>query len=274
MSGRRPPAMFESNDFVSKAAGVGGANAGTSLRSALRVPVHSPVTDDDLPVVVSGADASLVLSVSPVDRRLSPYVCSWQKRTLDLALGVPLTVLALPFIVGSALAAAVSLRAWPFFIQRRVGRDGELFTVVKIRTLPCRTPRYASKDEIAAVETTRTGRYLRASHADELPQLLLVCLGRMSLVGPRPEMESLVDRFHPDDAALRTRVRPGCTGLWQVSAASQGLISDAPEYDRAYVGHASARLDLYLLMATALVAMGFRPRDFDGRYRARFGFEI
>lgn len=178
------------------------------------------------------------------------------KRALDLVIGIPLAVLSLPAIAILATASAISFRANPFFVQPRVGRDGEVFTFVKIRSLPVCAPDAADKYEIEQVENTRVGTFLRRYHLDELPQFWLVLNGSMSLVGPRPEMIELSATFDPDFVDTRTRVLPGCTGLWQVSTAVQGLINERPEFDEHYVENWTLRLDLWVLARTASVVLG------------------
>jgi lipopolysaccharide/colanic/teichoic acid biosynthesis glycosyltransferase len=172
------------------------------------------------------------------------------KRVLDIVGGSVLAAVALPAILLLAIGCAVSLRSWPFFVQRRVGKDGREFRLPKLRTLPRSTPKNADKYQISGTPIPRFCRLLRRLHIDELPQLLVVPLGRMSLVGPRPEMPGLLSRYPSDFAALRSRVRPGCTGLWQVSTASGLLIYEAPEYDIEYVHNAGWRLDTWVLFQT------------------------
>jgi len=179
-----------------------------------------------------------------------PPTRDWLKRGVDLLVGLTLLALCLPVILVIAVGSAVTLRAWPFFVQDRVGRDGETFRFLKIRTLPPSTNAYADKYALAEVDIPRFTRLLRGLHLDELPQLLLVVLGRMSLVGPRPEMPTLHAELPPGFAHARSRVRPGCTGLWQVGVDCDGLIGEAPEYDTYYVTHRSQRLDLWILWQT------------------------
>jgi lipopolysaccharide/colanic/teichoic acid biosynthesis glycosyltransferase len=221
-----------------------------------------------------GVVAMVDVGAAEADPDLSPYVRSWRKRLLDLVVGVPLALLVIPVVVGLALVMLVSLRTWPFFVQRRVGRGGRLFRIVKLRTLPRSAPRHADKTVIAAVLTTRAGRYLRGTHLDELPQIFLVVSGRMSLVGPRPEMPQLMGNFDPVEARLRTTVRPGCTGVWQVSGDAGRQIYEVPQYDRAYLVHARASLDLFLLWSTLrcmLHSTCARPRR--ARFRVVFGLD-
>lgn len=182
------------------------------------------------------------------------------KRALDLLIATPLLLVVLPVIVLAAVGSALVLRAWPFFTQDRVGRAGQPFTVVKIRTLPLATPRYCAKPDLDHAQVPQFASWLRRLHLDELPQLLMVVSGHMSLVGPRPEMELLHTTMDPAVAAERTQVRPGCTGLWQISTASAGLIHETPEYDRVYVRHRSLRLDLWVLLKTVGVMLLGRPK--------------
>lgn len=172
------------------------------------------------------------------------------KRLIDVVLGTVLAIVALPVICVAALASALILRSWPFFVQDRVGRHGRRFRMPKLRTLPRHAPTTADKYEIANLEVPRLCRLLRAAHLDELPQLLLVPFGLMSLVGPRPEMPRLHDNGDTDFARVRVGMRPGCTGLWQVSADAGRLIWEAPQYDLYYLRHASFRLDLWILWRT------------------------
>jgi lipopolysaccharide/colanic/teichoic acid biosynthesis glycosyltransferase len=174
------------------------------------------------------------------------------ERAFDIVVGSLLLVVALPVILLTAVGSAIALRAWPFFVQDRIGRDGKVFRFVKVRTLPPTTAAYADKYELAEVTIPRFTRILRALHLDELPQLALVVAGRMSLVGPRPEMPALTAALPRHFATSRSLVRPGCTGLWQVGVHCDGLISEAPEYDSLYIQHHSVRLDVWIMAQTAL----------------------
>jgi lipopolysaccharide/colanic/teichoic acid biosynthesis glycosyltransferase len=179
---------------------------------------------------------------------------AYRKRLFDLVLGTILAVVALPIVLMLAAVSAVTLKAWPFFVQDRIGRHGRTFKILKIRTLPTSAPAYADKYEIAAsVRTPAYCEWLRRTHLDELPQLFLVPLGRMSLVGPRPEMAVLLERSDPEFVRVRNLVRPGCTGMWQVGARTDALIDEAPDYDLYYLGESSLRLDCWILWRTFAV---------------------
>ena len=172
------------------------------------------------------------------------------KRLIDVVVGTVLALLTLPVILLLAAVAAVNLWAWPFFVQTRIGADGVPFRLVKLRTLPVSTDHYADKRAIESIPLTWISRNLRRTHLDELPQLLLVPIGRMSLVGPRPEMPFLHEQMPASFALRRTEVRPGCTGLWQIGHQCSGLIVEAPEYDLYYVENRSLLLDLWVVWRT------------------------
>lgn len=174
------------------------------------------------------------------------------KRVLDVALSAVLIVLTLPLLVIITIGTVIALRTWPFFTQTRVGKDGRAFRLSKVRTLPVHAPKYASKYELVDLDVPWFSQLLRRTHVDELPQLFLVLTGKMSLVGPRPEMPFLHNTMSPADAQIRTAVQPGCTGLWQISEHCTSMIYEHPEIDRFYVANRSTRLDLWILFRTVL----------------------
>jgi len=142
------------------------------------------------------------------------------------------------------------------FRQERVGLDGRLFRIVKFRTMYSDSPQYAecpaSRDES---RITPLGRRLRRYSLDELPQLLNVLAGDMSIVGPRPEMPFIVEQYTMYERE-RLRVKPGITGLWQVSRGRGGKrIHSNIGYDIYYVEHQSLLLDLVILAKTVGVVL-------------------
>ncbi|MEY2959746.1 MAG: hypothetical protein RLZZ01_2314 [Actinomycetota bacterium] len=175
-------------------------------------------------------------------------------RLLDVGLGSVLLVVSAPVQLIALVVSAVVYRASPWYVQTRIGRGGRPFRMSKVRSLPADTPDDADKYSIESVTNHPWGRWIRARHLDELPQLWSVVSGSMALVGPRPEMGRLAGEFAAEFAAERTTVRPGCTGLWQVSSASVGLIGEHPEYDLHYVRHRTLRLDLWILFVTLQAA--------------------
>lgn len=174
------------------------------------------------------------------------------RRVLESAVAACLLVLVLPVILLTATVSAVQYRAWPFFTHRRVGWHERDISITKVRTLPCSTGTHVDKYALRSVTVPRSMQRLRQLHLDELPQLLAVIAGRLSFVGPRPEMRPLHERFSTTFARERTSVRPGLTGLWQVGDGVTGLIGEAPEYDVFYVRNRTLRLDLWVLYRTVL----------------------
>ncbi|MDX1661279.1 MAG: sugar transferase, partial [Gemmatimonadota bacterium] len=169
----------------------------------------------------------------------------------------------------AAVAARWESGSPVLFRQQRVGRDGEPFQVLKFRTMTGDAPPYASSPPgDADPRITRTGAILRKTGLDELPQLINVIRGEMSIVGPRPEMPHLVQEYGPVER-LRLSVKPGITGLWQLSADRHAEIHENIEYDLYYVHHQSLLLDLLILLETAFFTVGIVLGYFDRRSTRR-----
>ncbi len=177
------------------------------------------------------------------------------KRTLDISIaGVTLLVLVPLFIV-IAIAIKAESRGPVFFLQHRVGRDKIRFMFFKFRTMTNRR-RINTKvsDDFDSSEVTAVGGVLRRFKLDELPQLLNVLRGDMSIVGPRPFVpDRLVDM--PDWAARRFKVRPGLTGAAQVNGNIYLSWPDRFRHDLYYVDNLSALYDLTLILKTLLVLL-------------------
>lgn len=201
------------------------------------------------------------LGESTLSRGAASGLPSWLKwkRAVDLVLGAVMALAALPMIVLLAVVVAISLRGWPLFIQQRVGQYGRVIRCPKLRTLPRHAPRYASKYEID-LPTTGVLGFLRRRHLDELPQLLLVPIGKLSLVGPRPKMPHEFEPAPDWYVEARTVVPQGCSGLWQVGNHTHEMPHESPEYDLFYLRHFSLRLDLWILWRTFRKVVGLgRP---------------
>lgn len=173
------------------------------------------------------------------------------KRLTDFVL---LVVFGLPaLILGAACALAVRLtsRGPVLFLQERVGMNGEIFVVVKFRTmLDGDNPIIPSADRITPV-----GRILRRTSLDELPQLINVARGEMSVIGPRPTLAYQVERWTERQTG-RLDVRPGLTGLAQVSGRNDLSWPERIEFDLDYVATQSVRTDLAILVRTATAMIG------------------
>lgn len=176
------------------------------------------------------------------------------KRTFDLAVSLSLLLLLAPALTLIALAVKCTSRGPVLFVQERVGRNGERFPMFKFRSMFVDAPAYAfSPRGSHDPRITPLGRFLRRTSLDELPQLLNVARGEMSLVGPRPEMPFIVERYSKAQRK-RLEVTPGITGLWQLSADRAFLIHENIEYDLYYVRNRNFFLDLAILVHTAIFA--------------------
>ncbi len=190
----------------------------------------------------------------------------WQfavKHAIDRCAGALGLLVFAPVLLLAAAAVRLSSPGPVFFRQRRVGRDGRAFDLLKFRTMAAEPvadgfiPRAGSAPGgvEGADRRTRVGRFLRRSSLDELPQLLNVLRGEMSLVGPRPERPEFVELFNRDISRYddRHRVRSGITGWAQVHGLrGQTSLTDRVEWDNYYIEHWSLALDLKILALTAL----------------------
>ena len=171
------------------------------------------------------------------------------KRLFDVALALPLLLLALPLLVGAAaLAAAQNQGRW-LFRQARPGWHGQLFTLYKLQTMTeaCDTDGHLLPD---AQRLSALGRWLRATSLDELTQLWNVLHGDLSLVGPRPLLPEYLQLYSPTQARRHT-VRPGLTGWAQVNGRNAISWEEKFTYDVWYVDNLSWRLDMTILWRTA-----------------------
>jgi exopolysaccharide biosynthesis polyprenyl glycosylphosphotransferase len=183
------------------------------------------------------------------------------KRAMDLTLSSLGLLISLPAMLVIAVLIRLSGDGPIIFAQTRVGEGGELFTMYKFRTMVKDAERLRAElmdsNEADGVlfkmrrdpRVTPIGRQLRRLGLDELPQLLNVVLGEMSLVGPRPALPSETESWSPEVAA-RLRAKPGLTGLWQVSGRHELAFDDYIRYDLFYVENWSLSLDLQIIART------------------------
>ncbi len=171
-----------------------------------------------------------------------------RKRLLDLFVAVPGLILISPVLVGIALAVRMALGSPVLFRQRRSGFLARPFTLYKFRTMS--DERDSEGNPMPdAVRLTRLGRFLRSFSLDELPELLNVLKGEMSLVGPRPLLMRYLDRYSAEQAR-RHDVLPGITGWTQINGRNANTWEQKFEYDVWYVDHWSLRLDVKILLIT------------------------
>ena len=175
-----------------------------------------------------------------------------------------LLVFAIPMLVVAALIAR-SMGRPILFRQKRCGLNGTEFTVLKFRTMGAdrREAHIQVFDENRITHKsdedprhTRVGKVLRRYSLDELPQLINVLRGDMSIVGPRPELVSVVNGDYPKNLQQRHLVRPGLTGLWQISARGDGPMHENGEWDLEYVEQISLLTDLKIICKTPFAMFG------------------
>jgi lipopolysaccharide/colanic/teichoic acid biosynthesis glycosyltransferase len=183
------------------------------------------------------------------------------KRALDLVGAAVALVVVAPLMLAIAVAVRLDSRGPVLFVQRRVGLDGRAFAILKFRTMVA-----GADDDLSALvriadldapafklprdpRVTRIGRLLRRTSLDELPQLLNVLRGDMSLVGPRPEQVEVVDRY-AEEHRLRLAVKPGLTGPMQVYGRGALTFEERLAVEREYIENLSIGRDLRLLALT------------------------
>src|SRR5882757_627180 len=177
------------------------------------------------------------------------------KRTFDLVLAGLLLILTAPTWLIIALWIRMTSKGPIFFKQRRTGLHGKPFDMLKFRSMYVDAPVYASSPQDSKDKRiTPAGRILRKTSLDELPQLLNILRGDMSLVGPRPEMPFVTEQYTPVER-LRLSVPQGLTGFWQLSADRKYSIHESLEYDLYYIENRGFFLDLAIVLHTVLFAM-------------------
>lgn len=206
-----------------------------------------------------------------VPQRLFHISTRVAKRSLDLLLSIPILIALAPLFLLIALAIKLTSRGPVFYGHKRQGRDGAIFKALKFRTMLQNGDAILLEhfrkhpDELAAWQrdlklrndprVTAVGRWLRRYSLDELPQLFNVLLGEMSLVGPRPIISAEIPKYGTG-YDLYTRVRPGITGLWQVSGRNNTTYEERVSLDEYYVRNWSIWLDAYILVRTVRAVVG------------------
>lgn len=207
--------------------------------------------------------------VPPDDHDSSRY-SRFIKPLFDRISGLILCLIWLPFLAILVVTIWLSMGTPAIYTQRRVGKNGTPFTMFKLRTMnadrrvaqrgfdgPDRRQVHKSPRD---PRITRLGRFLRSWSLDETPQFFNVLMGQMSLVGPRPELVEIVEDKYEDWQHARHRVKPGVTGLWQISEQREALMYQATEIDLAYLRRISFWQDLRILALTIPAALGRRQR--------------
>jgi exopolysaccharide biosynthesis polyprenyl glycosylphosphotransferase len=255
------------------------AGGGFDTPQAMRALVWDLEADDVQVIMAPGVTdvSSERIRVRPVgglpllhvDRPRSQEALRWAKRTFDIVGSTILLTLAAPLLLWTAWKIKRHDGGPVLFRQTRVGRDGSYFTCLKFRSMVVDAERILADlhDEVGYEQglfkmredprITRPGRWIRRFSLDELPQLLNVLFGEMSLVGPRPPLPLEVDRYTLTQSR-RLRVRPGLTGLWQVSGRSDLSWDESVRLDLYYVDNWSMIQDLLILGRTAGAVLSSR----------------
>jgi lipopolysaccharide/colanic/teichoic acid biosynthesis glycosyltransferase len=204
------------------------------------------------------------------DVRISPIRgwYAWGKGVFDYLFAVLLLVPALPLIAVGWVLVKLSSKGPGFYTQTRLGRDGKPYRILKLRSMTVHAEANGVQWAKAIdCRVTTVGKFLRATHLDELPQLFNVLAGEMSLVGPRPERPEMIRKKGLTEFVAgyqhRLLVKPGVTGLAQLQVPADTDITSVKHkvaYDLYYIENASLWFDLRLLAATLLKAAAVRPK--------------
>ena len=242
---------------------VGIAERGSATATIERVPqgqqTARPMSAIDTTVELRKDGWLSLLETARTQRPTRLLYCFVFKRWLDLLIASFLIILLAPVLLLIACATWLDMRGAIFYRQRRIGRYGQTFTMYKFRTMisdrrQTRQP-YGGPERRKAHKTasdprvTRTGKFMRRTSLDELPQLFNVLRGEMSIVGPRPELPEIVGAYEPWQHQ-RHLVLPGITGWWQTHGRSGLMMHEHTELDIYYVENVSFSMDVRILLGT------------------------
>jgi lipopolysaccharide/colanic/teichoic acid biosynthesis glycosyltransferase len=187
---------------------------------------------------------------------LTPYLRSRRKRLLDVVGAAVMLVVSAPIVAAAIVIIRLESPGHPIYRQRRVGRGGAPFELYKLRTMVTGAEHIGAGLAVDAGDAriTRTGERLRRFSIDELPNLVNVLRGEMSLVGPRPTIQVQVDRYTERQRG-RLLALPGITGWAQINGRASLPWAERIELDLWYIEHASLRLDLRILLVSARMAI-------------------
>jgi lipopolysaccharide/colanic/teichoic acid biosynthesis glycosyltransferase len=172
------------------------------------------------------------------------------KRCCDVVVSLALLIVLFPLFILIAALIKLDSSGPVLFRHHRVGKHGKHFVLWKFRSMRMEVPKYEnSPRSVEDIRLTRIGRMIRRTSIDELPQLFNVLKGEMSLVGPRPEMPFIVAQYHSVECE-RLAVKPGITGLWQISPARAFPIHENLQYDLHYVRNQNFFLDCAIILRT------------------------
>lgn len=226
--------------------------------------IRVDVIPDLYEIVIGDIDMNLLGDVPLIEltKDPSPQWITVSKRIADIVISLTVFILSLPVHLGAIIFIKLTSSGPAVYSQERVGQGGRPFKVYKLRTMVHHAeadsgPVFASEDD---PRITGLGRFLRASRIDELPQLFNVIKGDMSFIGPRPERPHFVEQFLREmpEYSERFQVKPGITGLAQVSGEYATTARNKLKYDLMYIYHQSLLLDLKIFAKTIKVILNSR----------------
>ena len=178
------------------------------------------------------------------------------KRIIGLLISIPSLLLIIPICLIACIVIVIESSGNPIYIQERIGLNGQSFSIYKLRSMyqdaEKNGHKWASKND---TRITKVGRFIRKTRIDELPQIINVIKGEMSIIGPRPERPEFINEFLKDIPNFNERlaVRPGITGWAQVNGGYELTPKDKLVYDLFYINHESIKLDFLILLKTIKV---------------------
>ncbi|MCP1306557.1 sugar transferase [Paenibacillus tyrfis] len=184
----------------------------------------------------------------------SDVYVKYVKTAIDLILSIAFILFLLPVLIMVAILIKLESEGPVVFKQHRIGKGGRPFVIYKFRSMYTHVAREGrSPENDYDPRVTKVGRFIRKTSLDELPQLFNILKGDMSFIGPRPEQKSIVEQYYTDTENGRFSVKPGITGLWQISEDRKKPIHENLHHDLYYIKRASFWLDIKIIFGTLRV---------------------
>jgi exopolysaccharide biosynthesis polyprenyl glycosylphosphotransferase len=180
------------------------------------------------------------------------------KRAFEILFSIGLLLFTLPVLILTAIAIKLESPGPIFYKQERVGLNGKTFNIIKLRSMRTDAekngPQWAAKND---PRVTRVGQFIRKTRIDELPQLINILRGDMSLIGPRPERPMFTEQFDKEIPGFKKRlmVKPGLTGWAQVNGGYEATPAEKLELDMEYIRNQSFKMDLQILFKTVWIVI-------------------
>jgi lipopolysaccharide/colanic/teichoic acid biosynthesis glycosyltransferase len=200
---------------------------------------------------INGGEVRQIDCEAFLGSNVSGQVYAFLKRTIDIIFSIAALAVFSPLFLIIPIVTSIESRGPAIIRQRRVGMNGKIFGLYKFRSMKGGVGYDFSPIRKNDKRITRTGKFLRKTGIDEIPQFINVLKGDMSIVGPRPEMEFIVEKYNALERK-RLLVKPGITGLWQIKANRRKLIHENIGFDLDYIENRSIYMDLAIMAETAI----------------------